>query len=189
MFAIPAQFAEVQKSQADTAYAIADALIGAAEKLTNLNIAAARAIVSESAEDAESYYGVKDLQALFTLNAGFAQPALEKFASYNRNLYSIVSAAGADISKIVETRIADANRAVGQMVEFASKNAPAGSESAVSIIKNVVAASNEAYDTFSRAAKQAVSAAEANVGVATQSVLNSASAANEAVRNVAKKAA
>ena len=189
MFATPAQFNEIQKGQIDTLYALSHAVFGATEKLADLNLAAAKALLDESSETAQTYIGVKDVKDIATLNASFAQPAIEKFASYNRNLYSIAAAAGAEISKIVEVRIADTNRKIAEMVDFAAKNAPAGSESAVSLIKNAVAASNSAYDTFSKAAKQVVSAAESNIAAATQATLNAGSVAAEAVRTASKKAA
>lgn len=189
MFATPAQFVEIQKGQIDTLYALSHALFGATEKLTDLNIAAAKALLEESSETAQSYLGVKDPKELVSMNASFAQPTLEKLVSYNRNLYSIASAAGAEISKIVEVRIADTNRKVAEMVDFAAKNAPAGSESAVSLIKNAFAASNSAFDSFSRAAKQAVSVAESNIAAATQATLNATSTATETVRSASKKVA
>ena len=189
MFVTPVQIAELQKSQVDTIYALSHAFFGAAEKFADLNIAAAKALLEESSESTQSYLGVKDVKELTSLNAGFAQPALEKLVSYNRNLYSIASAAGAEIAKIVEVRIAESNRKVAEMVDFAAKNAPAGSEAAVSLIKNVVAASNTAYDTFSKAAKQAVSVAESNIAAATQAALNAGNVTTEAVRSASRKAA
>jgi phasin family protein len=189
MFTTPAQFAEIQKSQIDTVYALSHAIFGATEKLADLNLAAAKALLDESSETAQSYIGIKDPKELATLNAGFAQPAFEKFASYNRNLYSIAQAASAEISKIVETRIAETNRKVAELVDFAAKNAPAGSESAVSLLKNAFAASNTAYDTFAKATKQAVSVAESNINAATQAALNATSAASDAVKGAVKKAA
>ncbi len=189
MIATPAQFSELQKSQIDTLYALSHALFGATEKVADLNLAAAKALLDESSETAQTYLGVKDVKELAALNAGFAQPALEKFASYNRNLYGIASSASAEISKIVETKVAEANRKVAEMVDYAAKNAPAGSEGAVSLLKNAVAASNSAYDTFAKAAKQAVSVAESNINAATNAALNASATANDAVKGAVKKAA
>ncbi len=189
MIATPAQFSELQKSQIDTVYALSHAIFGATEKLADLNLAAAKALLDESSETAQSYLGIKDVKELASLNAAFPQPALEKFTSYNRNLYSIASAANAEISKIVETRIADINRKVAELVDYAAKNAPAGSESAVAMLKNAVAASNTAYDTFAKAAKQAVSVAEQNMNAATQATLNATATASDAVKGAVKKAA
>src|ERR1700752_779478 len=73
MYATPAQFAEVQKSQLDTVYALSHAVFGAAERLTDLNLAAAKALLEESSETTQSYLGVKDVKELTSLNAGFAQ--------------------------------------------------------------------------------------------------------------------
>jgi phasin family protein len=189
MFATPAQFAEIQKGHLDTVYALSHAVFGATERFADLNLAAAKAILEESSETAQSYLGVKDAKQLVTLNASFAQPTLEKFVSYSRNFYSIASSASAEIAKIVEVRIAEGNRKIAEMVDFAAKNAPAGSESAVSLIKNAVAASNTAYDTFSKAAKQAVTVAESNLAAATQATLSATSAASDAVRNATGKKA
>ena len=189
MFVTPAQVAELQKGQVDTVYALSHAFFGAAEKLSDLNIAAAKALLDESSETAQAYLGVKDVKEFTNLNAGFVQPTFEKFVSYNRNLYSIASSTAAEVAKIVEVRIAEGNRKVAEMVDFAAKNAPAGSESAVSLIKNAMAASNSAYDSFTKAAKQAVSVAESNLNAATQATLNATSAASDAVRGASKKAA
>src|SRR5882724_8770520 len=120
MFATPAQFAEIQKGQVDALYALSHALFGATEKVADLNIAAAKALLDESSETVQSYLGVKDPKEFLALNSGIAQPALEKLVSYNRNLYSIAAAASAEISKIVETRIAEGNRKVAEMVDLAA---------------------------------------------------------------------
>jgi phasin family protein len=189
MFATPAQLTELQKGQIDTVYALSHAVFGATEKLADLNLATAKALLDESSDTAQAFLGVKDPKQLLALNAGFAQPALEKVVGYNRNLYSIASGTAAEIAKIVETRIAEGNRKFAEIVDYAAKNAPAGSESAVSLIKNAMAASNTAYDTFTKAAKQAVSVAESNLAAATQATLNAGSAASEAARGASKKAA
>ena len=69
-----------------------------------------------------------------------------------------------------------------ELVELATKNAPAGSEPAVSMIKSAVAAANNAYDTFAKAAKQAVDSVESNFAAATQASLKAAAAANDVVK-------
>jgi phasin family protein len=189
MIATPAQFVELQKSQMDTLYALSHAMFDATEKLVDLNLAAAKAMMEETAEKAQALMSVKDVQELVALTGGFAQPAVEKLVSYNRTVYSIASGAGAEVSKIVETQIADGNKKVSEMIEFAAKNAPAGAEPAVSLVKSALAAANTAYDTFSKAAKQAVEMVESNVSAATSATMKAAAAANDAVKAKARKAA
>ncbi|MFO0209120.1 MAG: phasin family protein, partial [Betaproteobacteria bacterium] len=96
---------------------------------------------------------------------------------------------GAEVSRIVETQIADGNKKVADLVEFAAKNAPAGSEPAMSMFKSAVAAANTAYDTFSKASKQAADLVESNMAAATSATMKAAAAANDAVKVKGKKAA
>lgn len=189
MIATPAQFAELQKGQMDALYALSHAMFDATEKLVDLNLAATKAVMEEAAEKAQALLSVKDVQELLALTGGLAQPTVEKVVSYNRTVYGIASGAGAEVSKIVETQIAEGNKKVSELIEFAAKNAPAGSEPAVSMFKSALAAANTAYDTFSKAAKQAVEMVESNVTAATSATMKAAAAANDAVKVKGRKAA
>lgn len=189
MIATPAQFAELQKGQMDALYALSHAMFDATEKLVDLNLAAAKAVMEETAEKAQALMSVKDVQELLALTGGLAQPTVEKLVSYNRTVYGIASGAGAEVSKIVETQIADSNKKVSELIEFTAKNAPAGAEPAVSMFKSALAAANTAYDTFSKAAKQAVEMVESNVTAATSATMKAAAAANDAVKAKGRKAA
>ncbi len=189
MITTPAQFAELNKSQMDALFALSHTMFDATEKLVDLNLAAAKATMEESAERATALMGARDVQELLAMTGGLAQPAVEKMVSYSRTVYGIASGAGAEVSRIVETQIADGNKKVADMVEFAAKNAPQGSEPAVSMLKSAVAAANTAYDTFNKASKQAVDMVESNVAAATSATMKAASAANDAVKVKSKKAA
>ncbi len=186
MMSTPAQVAEFQKSQLDTLFALSHTMFDATEKLVDLNLAATKALLEESAERTQVLMGVKDVQELLAVGSGLAQPTLEKVVSYNRNVYGIASGAGADDSKIFETQIAQGNKQVAEMIEFASKNTPTGAEPAVSVFKSAMAAANTAYDTFNKATKQAVDMAESNFNAATTATVK---AANDVVKSKARKAA
>jgi phasin family protein len=189
MFTTPAQIAELQKTQLDAIFALSHTMFEATERFVDLNLAAAKATMEESAEKATQLMSVKDVQELWAVAGGVAQPSMEKLVSYSRNVYSIASGAGAEVSRIVETQIADGNKKVADLVEFAAKSAPAGSEPAMSAFKSAVAAANTAYDTFSKAAKQAADLVESNVTAATSATMKAAAAANDAVKVKGKKAA
>jgi phasin family protein len=189
MFATPAQFAELQKTQLDALYALSHTMFDATEKLVDLNLAAAKATMEESAEKATQFMSVKDVQEFVALTGGLAQPSVEKFVSYGRTVYSIASGAGAEVSRIVETQISDGNKKVAELVDFAAKNSPAGSEPAVSMFKSAVAAANTAYDTLSKATKQAADLVESNMAAATSATMKAAAAANDVVKVKGKKAA
>ena len=58
--------------------------------------------------------------------------------------------------------MADAQKKFVAIVDGAVKNAPAGTENAVTLVKSAVAAANNAFESVQKAAKQAANAAEAN---------------------------
>lgn len=186
MITTPAQVAEFQKTQVDALFALSHTLFDATEKMVDLNLAATKALMEESADKAQSLLSVKDVQELLTMTSAMAQPALDKAVSYSRNVYGIASGAGADVSKIVETQIATSNKKFAELIEVAAKNAPTGSEPAVSLVKSALAAANTAYDTFNKAAKQAVDVAESNFTAATNATVK---AANDVVKVKPRKTA
>ncbi len=63
------------------------------------------------------------------------------------------------------------------VVDNVARNAPAGSETAVVVMKNAVASANTAMETVQRAVKQATDVAQSNF----QSMTDSALAAGKAV--------
>ncbi len=189
MIATPAQFAELQKNQIDALFALSHTVFNATERLVDLNLAATKALMEESADRTQELLGVKDVQELLAVGTGLAQPALDKFVSYGRNVYTIATGASSDVSKIVETQIAENNKKIAELIEFASKSAPAGSEPVVSVFKSALAAANTAYDTLTKATKQAVDMVESNLNAATSATLKATSAANDVVKGKGKKAA
>jgi phasin family protein len=186
MLSTPAQIVEFQKSQLDALFALSHTMFEATEKLVDLNLAASRALLEESAEKTQTLLGVKDAQELLAVGSSVAQPALDKVVSYNRNVYGIASGAGADVSKIFEMQIAQSNKQVAEIIELASKNTPTGAEPVMSMFKSALAAANTAYDSFNKATKQAVDMAESNFSAASAATVK---AANDVVKPKARKAA
>ena len=60
------------------------------------------------------------------------------------------------------------------MIDSASKNAPAGSETAVAVMKSAVAAANNAFESVQKAVKQASDVAEANFQAVQNTAVNAA---------------
>lgn len=182
MIATPAQLAEMNKAQVDALYALSHTMFSATERLIDLNLAAVRAMMEESATQAQALAGAKDAQEVVAMTGSLAQPSVEKAVAYSRNVYNIASNAGAELSKILEAQVVEANKRVADIVDFAAKNAPAGSESAVGAVKSALSMATTAFDTFSKAAKQTVDIVESNVTAATDATMKAASAAGDTVK-------
>jgi phasin family protein len=182
MYPTPNQLLELQRTHVDAMQALGTTLFQATEKLATLNLAATRNFLNESAAAAQTLLSAKDPQELAAIAGTLAQPGAEKFVSYSRGAYTIASAAGAELSKIVETQMAEGSRKLGEAIDAASHAAPAGSEPAISFIKSSFAAANSAFDAVTKATRAATESAESNIAAAV-------AVATDAVKGKAKKAA
>jgi phasin family protein len=150
------------KAAIETLFGLTHKAFEGVEKLVELNMQATKAAMAETANHAQAVLSAKDAQELMALQAGVVQPLAEKTAAYSRHLYDIATAAGADMGKAIEAQTAEAQAKVMGMVDTASKNAPAGSETAVAVMKSAVVAANNAFDSMQKAVKQASDMAEAS---------------------------
>ena len=117
---------------------------------------------------------VKDAQELMALQSGLLQPLAEKTAAYSRHLYDITSGSTAEFAKAIEGQAADVQKSFMGLVDNAAKNAPAGSETAVAVMKSAVAAASNALESVQKAVKQATDVAEANFSAVAATAVNAA---------------
>ncbi len=151
-----------QKATVETLFGLTTKAFEGVEKLVELNVTASKAALGEAASHTQAVLSVKDAQELLALQASLMQPLAEKTAAYSRHLYDIAQGTGAEFTKAFEGQAADAQKKFAGLVDSAVKNAPAGSESAVAMMKTAVATANNAYESVQKAVKQATDVAEAN---------------------------
>jgi phasin family protein len=168
------------KANIETLFGLTTKAFEGVEKLVELNLTASKAALSEANAHTQSLLSVKDAQELLALQSGLFQPLAEKTAAYSRHLYDIANGATAEFSKNLEGQASDAQKQFMGLVDNATKNAPAGSEAAVAIMKSTVAAANNALESVQKAVKQATEVAEANFNAM-------AATASNATKQAAKK--
>ena len=167
MFAFPDQFVAMHRQSLESAQAIALASFAGFERLAQLNVQAAKASLEEGVNKGVSLLETRDVKALSDSFAESAQPAGEKFTAYAKHVYEIASETGSEISKVVEKQFNEGSRQVTAAIEAMAKNAPAGSEGVVTLVRTAVTAANSAFDQVNKATRQAVELTEANVANAT----------------------
>ena len=175
MYSTPEQFAAANKASVDALFTIAQAQFAAFERLSALNFNTTKATFEDSVNQAKALLSVKDPQEFVNLTVASAQPALEKAIAYSRSLYEVATQTQAEVKKLAEGQAAEMNKTVVSLMDKLNKNAPAGSEVAVTAVKSAMAAANSAYDSFTKVVKQATDMAEANVTAATTRVVKEAS--------------
>lgn len=173
------QVIATNKANLDNLFSLTNQAFSGVEKLVELNLTAARAAMSESADHVKAVLSVKDAQELLALQAGLLQPLAEKSAAYSRHIYDIASSTSADLSKAIEVKASEGQQAVLGYIDAALKNAPAGSESAVAFFKQAVTAGNNAVESVQKAVKQAADLAETNLQAVTDTAVKATKTATK----------
>jgi phasin family protein len=167
MFSVPEQFTNATKASFDAQIAAITAFTQKAfahvEKVVELNMTVAKESFAESTAAAHELMTAKGAQEFLALTTAKAKPSAEKVMAYGRELASIASAAQTELARDAEVQLAETRRKVASLVDDIAKNAPAGTESVVAMVKTAMGNANAGFDQFSKTAKQAADTIEANV--------------------------
>ena len=156
------QIVTAQKTNVETLFGLTGKAFEGVEKLIELNLQVAKTAMAEAAANTKAALSVKDAQELLALQSSLLQPAAEKAAAYSRYVYEIAASTGAEVTRVAEATTVDAQAKFMSIVDTAVKNAPAGTENAVALVKSAVAAANNAFESVQKATKQAAEVADAN---------------------------
>lgn len=169
-FALPEQFSNIAKTNIETQLAVSSALttkaVEALEQIVDLNINAGKALIEDFAVSTRQLLSAKDPQEVSSLLAAHAQPAAAKAIAYGRHLAGIATSTQAELTRTAEEQFAETGRKLSALVEDVTKNAPAGSENVVALVKTAIGNANASYEQFSKTTKQAAEVLEANINSA-----------------------
>src|SRR5437867_11004364 len=185
MYNATEQFAEINKAGYDNAVKLASLSLEKAERLTKLNLQAAKMALEQGVLSANAVAGIKDVQEVVTVRAKLTEAGVQNALGYSRGVYQIASEAQADFSASAEEARAAYTKGVAAAVEQAAKHAPAGSDMAVTALKSTVAATAAAFDQFNKATKQVVSFADASVRAAAANAANASKTPTAKARKAA----
>ena len=184
MFMIPEQFSAASKANFEAQLSLITALTNktfdGVEKVTDLHLNVVKSSLEESNAAAKQLLAIKDPQEWLALSTAQAQPNAEKALAYGRHLASIASDVQAEFSKATETQIAETSRKMLELLEEVTKNAPAGSENAIALLKSAIGNANAGYEQLTKTTKQAVEALEANLNNAVTQFTQPAAKASRA---------
>jgi len=186
MNAIPQQFAARQQAAIASLAAAQSAMFAGFEQLIDLNLKVAKATLDAASEHAREAAAVTDPQAAIALATSTVQPGAQQALTYGKQVFDIVAGVQAELGKLSETHIADGRAQLEEAVEHWASRAPAGSDAAVATLKSTLASGYSAYDTLTRAVKQASEAGQTNLNAAAKATFK---AASDVASNVASNAA
>lgn len=172
-----------QKANLDLLQQVNTKVLKGFEQLSHLQISTLRSLSDESFANAGKLLAARDPQTFTSLLGSIAQPAqqAERVMEFNRQVYDLFSGIQADLAKLGERQAARSTQQVQELVEEIAKNAPAGSESAVAVLKSAVETAGNVLESAQKTAKQAAEIAENGIAAA-------ATAAGQATREATKAA-
>jgi len=173
-----------QKSNIDLLQQVAGKLFESAEQLGQLQFKTLRASADAQIENLRKLSETRDPQAFLDWQGAFAQKAAqaEQVLEFNRKVYELIASTQTEISKLAERQVAAGSQQVQELVDTIAKNAPAGAEPAVAVLRSALETAGNVYESAQKAAKQAAEIAENGIAAAT-------TAANQATREASKAAA
>jgi phasin family protein len=170
MFAFPEQFSSIAKANIESQLAVSSALttkaVEALEQMFDLNINAGKALIEDMSVSTRQLLSAKDPQEIGSLLAAQAQPAAAKAIAYGRHLAGIATSTQAEFTRAAEEQFVENGRKLSALVEDVSKNAPAGSENVIAMVKTAIGNANAGYEQLSKTTKQAAEVLEANINSA-----------------------
>ena len=175
------QFIATNKANLQSLTDLTTQAFAGVEKLVELNMAASKAALNESFTHVQTVMAIKDPKELLALQSGLLKPMADKTAAYAQHLQTIVTESGAEFTKAVEAKTAEAQKAFGDVLENLAKNAPAGSETIVAAFKDALSSGQNAIESIQTQSKKAVETAQSNFKAA-------ATQASDAVKKVTKSA-
>ena len=155
------------KSNMETLFGLTSKAFESVEKIVELNLAASKASLGETFSHVQAVLGAKDAQEIVALQTSMMKPLAEKSAAYFEHVKTIVTGSTADFTKSFEAKTAEAQKAFAGVIENMTKNAPAGTESAVAAFKNAMSVGQTGIESAQTQAKQAIEIAQTNIEAAS----------------------
>ncbi len=147
----PEQIAAAQKANFDTLFGLTNKAFEGMEKLVELNLQVVKSTLAESQENAQRALSVKDAQELLALQASLTQLVAEKVLSYGltcmKSRRPRKPNSPASRKRSTKSRTARCKRSS----TTSRRNVPAGSETAVAVMKSAITAANTTYETVHKA--------------------------------------
>jgi phasin family protein len=139
----------------------------------------AKQSLSDSMSSAKKALEVKDIQLLLAHQAEAVQPMAEKIMAYSRHLYELAHETQASFTKSAEQEFQEGQRKMNALVEDWTKNAPPGSDAAVTAMKQAIASATNVFETSQKAVKQAMEVAQSNLQNASKATSAPSKTANK----------
>jgi phasin family protein len=169
-------FNTVSKANVETSFTLASTVMASLERIAALNLRTTRTLIEEAAANAKTLIDITETQELFSPYMAIVKPTLEKASAYSQSLYEIASETSKEVAEQIEAQYIEANKHIVSALDKVGKDAPPGSDAAMTIVRSAIATANAVYGSISKTAKKPVEISESNIP-ATRNATTKAAAA------------
>ncbi|MEI7532518.1 MAG: phasin family protein [Betaproteobacteria bacterium] len=152
----PEQIAAASKANMETLANVTHKAFEGVEKLLELNIQVAKALMQDNIDHVKSAINAKDVQQLMAIQANIMHPLAEKMASYSRHIYQIATETQATLTKTAKEDLETQAEKLKTAYKDATSSMPQGSDAMAQVIKHAVANANTLFESSQKAMKQAI---------------------------------
>lgn len=161
------QFGWTHSGNVSTVFSVARETFKGFEQLVQLNQQIVKTALAESEPAVKVALSDKTPLEPWVHQANSARPVAEKMLAHSRQALEIATHTQAELLKIVDAQFQQQQLKLREFVEGFARNAPVGSEAAITVLKSAVSMGGVGYETIHKAATQAVAIARGNQPVAT----------------------
>jgi len=159
------QMSVAQKASAEVLMSIMRTSFEGMQRLTALNLAAAKEMYSGTVATGGKLASSKDMADMARVQQQLAKP--ERMMEYWRNVYDLVSAMQKDVSAVMQQNYSQLAKVASSTIEHKKSTAIDGSDVIAGVMKNMLEQTNKAFDNMTAVASQMTSIANANIQAAT----------------------
>lgn len=168
------QLAASNQAAVESLLALANTALASAERVAALNLSTARDALKDGASNAKTLLSAKDPQQALSAQSALVQPAVEKAVAYSKSMLEISSDSQQQFAKMLENTFAGYQQQVANLVNQATKAAPAGSEQVIAGIKAAMEQANSAFANLTQMSKQFSDSAQATAAAAMSTMAKAA---------------
>ncbi len=154
-----------QKASSEVLVAIMRTSFEGMQRLAELNMAAAKGVLSNTASTANALASSKDMADMTKLSPQMAKP--EEMLEYWRSVYDLVTGMQKDVTAVMQANYRQLAKTAASAIEQRKSTAVDGRDMMANAMKDVLETTNKAFDNMSAMAGQMASIAGANMKAAS----------------------
>lgn len=171
------QVSVTQKASAEVLMAIMRSSFEGMQRLSELNMAAAREAVSSTVAITSKLASSKDMTDMARVNQQMAKP--ERMMEYWRNVYDLVSAMQKDVIAVMQANYSQLTKSAASAIEQKKSSATDASDVIAGVMKNMLDQTNKAFDNMTAVAGQMANIANASIEAATSATAKAVGSVTE----------